>query len=117
MFAHDASNTLWVCTNDPDPQGKEAVLKAFDLKTAAPKGAYPFPNGGLCNDIAVTGDGTTLATDTRGGRILALKPGSNALTVWAPDPTMVRNAKAKARAAIGPAPRNRWPLNRGRSWK
>jgi len=89
VFAHDASNTLWVCTNDPDPQGKEAVLKAFDLKTAAPKGAYPFPNGGLCNDIAVTGDGTTLATDTRGGRILALKPGSNALTVWAADPKWV----------------------------
>jgi sugar lactone lactonase YvrE len=34
-------------------------------------------------------DGTTLATDTRGGRILALKPGGEALTVWAADPKWV----------------------------
>ena len=89
VFAHDASNTLWVCTNATDPQAKDATLKAFDLSSAAPKGTYPFPDGGLCNDIAVSRDGTTLATDTRGGRILALKPGATALTVWAADPKWV----------------------------
>jgi sugar lactone lactonase YvrE len=88
VFAHDASNTLWVCTNASDPQGKDATLKAFDLKSGAAKGSYPFPEG-LCNDIAVTRDGTTLATDTRGGRILALKPGGTALAVWAADPKWV----------------------------
>ena len=89
VFAHDASNTLWVCTNASDPQGKDATLKAFDLKSGAAKGSYPFPDGGLCNDIAVTRGGTTLATDTRGGRILALQPGATALTVWAADPKWV----------------------------
>ena len=89
VFAHDASNTLWVCTNASDPQGKDATLKSFDLKSGAAKGSYPFPDGGLCNDIAVTRDGTTLATDTRGGRILALKPGATALAVWGADPKWV----------------------------
>ncbi len=85
VFAHDASNTLWACTNTTDPQGKDATLKAFDLASGTPKGTYPFPDGGLCNDIEVSRDGTVLATDTRGGRILALKPGATALAVWAAD--------------------------------
>src|SRR5262245_18254022 len=50
VFAHDASSTLFVCTNSADPQGKDATLKAFDLASGALKGSYPFPNGGLCND-------------------------------------------------------------------
>ena len=85
VFAHEPSNTLWVCSADPDPQRNVTILRAFDLKTAALKGTYPFPGGGFCNDIAVTRDGTTLATDTRGGRILALKPGGTALAVWGSD--------------------------------
>jgi sugar lactone lactonase YvrE len=84
VLAHDATNTLWVCTDDPDQQRGRAELKAFDLKTAAPKAGYAFPGGGLCNDIAVARDGTTYATDTRGGRILVLKRGATALDVlWA----------------------------------
>src|SRR5215813_6736121 len=71
VFAHEASNTLWVCTNATDPQAKDATLKSFDLTSGAAKATYPFPSGGLCNDIEVTRDGTTLATDTSGGRILA----------------------------------------------
>jgi hypothetical protein len=31
VFVNEAANTLWVCTNDPDPNGKDAELKAFDL--------------------------------------------------------------------------------------
>jgi sugar lactone lactonase YvrE len=86
VFAYDPSNTLWVCSADPDPNKNTTVLRAFDLKTAALKGTYPFPGGGFCNDVAVTRDGTALVTDTRGGRILALKSGAPALTVWAEDP-------------------------------
>jgi hypothetical protein len=85
VFVNEAANTLWVCTNDPDPNGKDADLKAFELKTAAPKGSYLFPGGGLCNDIAVARDGTTYVTDTRGGRILVLRPGATALAVWGAD--------------------------------
>jgi sugar lactone lactonase YvrE len=89
VLAHDASNTLWVCTDDPDPNGGKAELKAFDLETAAPKGHYPFPGGGLCNDIAVAHDGTTYVTDTRGGRILVLKRGATALDILWSDPKWV----------------------------
>jgi sugar lactone lactonase YvrE len=85
VFAHDASNTLWVCTNDPDANVNKADLKAFNLKTGAANAAYAFPGGGLCNDIAVARDGTTYVTDTRGGRILALKRGASALAVWGAD--------------------------------
>jgi sugar lactone lactonase YvrE len=89
VFAHEPSNTLWVCSADPDPAKNTTMLRAFDLKTAALKGTYPFPGGGFCNDVAVMRDGTTLVTDTRGGRILVLKPGSTALDVWAQDPKWV----------------------------
>jgi hypothetical protein len=89
VFAHEPSNTLWVCSADPDPSHNTTILRAFNLKTAALKGTYPFPEGGFCNDIDVMRDGTTLATDTRGGRILMLKPGADGLTVWAGDPKWV----------------------------
>jgi streptogramin lyase len=89
VFAHEPSSTLWVCTADPDPHGNATILRAFDLKTAALKRTYPFPGGGFCNDVAVTRDGTTLVSDTRGGRILALKPGATELAVWAADPKWV----------------------------
>jgi streptogramin lyase len=89
VFAHEPSNTLWVCSADPDTSKNTTILRAFDLKTAALKGSYPFPGGGFCNDIAVMRGGTTLATDTRGGRILALDPGAVALAVWAEDPKWI----------------------------
>jgi sugar lactone lactonase YvrE len=89
VFANEPANLLWVCTNDPDPKGTSADLVAFDLKSGAAKGRYPFPGGGLCNDIAFARDGTTYITDTRGGRILALKPNATDLTVWSADPKWI----------------------------
>ena len=89
VFANESANTLWVCTNDVDPKSTAAELKAFDLKTAAAKGDYPFPGGGFCNDIEVARGGTLYVTDTKGGRILTLKPGGTALAVWAADPKWV----------------------------
>jgi sugar lactone lactonase YvrE len=75
-----------VCSADPDPKNNTTILRGFDLKTAALKGKYSFPGGGFCNDVAVMRDGIVMATDTRGGRILALKPGATELAVWAEDP-------------------------------
>lgn len=93
VLADDKANTLWVCTNAIGGRGGAPVtgqtaLRAFDLKSAAAKGTFPFPNGGLCNDIAVAADGTAYATDTIGGRILRLKPGASALDVWAASPSI-----------------------------
>jgi sugar lactone lactonase YvrE len=95
VLADDRRGLLWVCNNPPfggPPQpGAKSSLKAFDLETGAMKASYDFPSDGpaICNDIAVAKDGTTFATDTSGGRIFALAPGSEALTVFAADPSLV----------------------------
>jgi sugar lactone lactonase YvrE len=85
VFADDKTGTLWACSNLLGPPGgPPATLYAFDLKTGAPKGHYPFVTaGGLCNDIATTADGTTYASDTQNMQVEVLKKGATALEVWA----------------------------------
>ena len=91
VLADDKSNTLWVCQNHTDARGGAPVvgltaLRSFDLKTGVAKGTYPFPpNSGICNDIAVSADGSTYVSESFGGRIHRLKPGASALEVWASD--------------------------------
>jgi len=90
VLADDKANTLWVCANTTGgrggtPPGGQTALRAFDLASGAPKGSWPFPGGGLCNDIAVSDDGSAYATDTNGRRILRLKPGATTLDVWVAD--------------------------------
>lgn len=86
VLADENSNTLWLCSapNFFGPERSQGVssVMAFDLATGAQKGNYPFPDGGTCNDLTVAEDGTLLATDTPGGRILALDPGAAALRVF-----------------------------------
>jgi streptogramin lyase len=93
VLAHEATNTLWVCNNntgggrDGSPVVGQTGLRSFDLKSGAPKGNYPFPaNGGTCNDMAVSSDGTVYATETFANRIHRLRPGAAALDVWIEDP-------------------------------
>ena len=91
VLADDKSNTLWVCQNATGGRGGAPVagqtaLRSFDLKTGAAKGTYPFPpNSRICNDIAVSADGTAYASESYGGRVHRLKPGATALEVWASD--------------------------------
>ena len=74
MLADDKTNTLWVCQNNTGGRGGAPVvgqtaLRSFDLKSGAAKGTYPFPtNGGVCNDMAVSSDGTVYATESFGNR-------------------------------------------------
>lgn len=89
VLADEESGTLWLCS-DPNffgPERSEGVasVMAFDLASGDRKGVYPFPDGGICNDIAVAADGTVYATDTPGGRILTLAPGAEALEVYGQD--------------------------------
>jgi sugar lactone lactonase YvrE len=85
VFADQKAGTLWVCSSKAG-QGPPTALKAFDLKTGAPKGSYDFPgDNALCNDIAVGPGGTAYATDTIAARILRLKKGATALDVWVDD--------------------------------
>ncbi len=91
VFADDRSNTLYACSvafgAPPDKAAALSALRAFDLKTGAPKAAYPLPEGSksLCNDIAVGKDGSAYVSETSGGRILRLKKGGAALQEWIKD--------------------------------
>jgi sugar lactone lactonase YvrE len=73
VFAHDG--TAYVCSSDT-AEGTSHLL-SFDLDTAAPTGSFAFPSPtGICNDIAVSADGTVFVTDLTvsggNGRVLAL---------------------------------------------
>ena len=87
VYADEPHKTLWVCSFDPHPNG--AVLKSFDLKTAAPKGSYPLPGDkAFCNDIAVAGNGTAYIADTGTAKVYLLRPGSSTLEEAASDPLL-----------------------------
>jgi streptogramin lyase len=94
VLADDKAHTLWVCQNATGGQGGapasgQTALRSFDLKTGTAKGTYPFPpNSGVCNDIAVSADGSAYASESFRGRVHRLKPGATALEVWATDPQM-----------------------------
>jgi hypothetical protein len=94
VLADDKTNTLWVCQNSTGGRGGaptvgQTALRSFDLKTGAAKGTYPFPsNGGVCNDMAVSSNGTVYATESFGNRIHRLRRGATELDVWATDPRL-----------------------------
>jgi streptogramin lyase len=106
VFADEPAGTLWVCASATGGRGGtpvvgETALKAFNLKDASFKASYPFPNGGLCNDIAVAKDGTVYATDTTGARVLRLKKGASAFDAWAADAMLLGTADGVAVLADG----------------
>jgi sugar lactone lactonase YvrE len=89
VLADDATGTLWVCSNQvaaggpPGPvPGAINGLYSFDLATGAAKNHFDFPSGGMCNDIAVAGNGDVYATDTQGMQLMRLPKGGSALEVW-----------------------------------
>ena len=90
VLADDRSGRLFVCSvaNPFAPRGAQvpppSAVVAFDLRSGRFAGRWSFPApGGVCNDIAVSRDGSLYATDTSGGRILKLAPGAATLTVAA----------------------------------
>ena len=94
VLADDKTNTLWVCQNSTGGRGGAPVvgqtaLRSFDLKTGVARGTYPFPpNSGVCNDIALSADGSAYVSESFRGRIHRLKPGATQLEVWASDPNL-----------------------------
>jgi sugar lactone lactonase YvrE len=106
VLADDRAGVLWVCASaaggrNGAPVVGETALKAFALKDASLKASYPFPNGGLCNDIAVAKDGTVYATDTVQARVLRLKKGASAFDVWATDTMLLATVDGVALLADG----------------
>lgn len=78
-------HTLWLCSIPSATKPGASALMAFDLKSGKQTGVYPFPGGGVCNDITIAKDGTAFVTDTSGGRILTLKRGAKDLAVFYDD--------------------------------
>jgi len=91
VFADEASNTLWACSNDLSALGGPATgrdtgsaLKAFDLKTGAGKRSVSLPGShAFCNDITVDSKGSVYVTDSANPTILRLSPGATTFEVFA----------------------------------
>ena len=94
VFADEASNTLWACSNDLSALGAPATgsdtgsaLKAFDLRTGIGKRSVSLPGAhAFCNDIAVDTKGSIYVTDSANPTILKLAPGATSFEVFAQDP-------------------------------
>src|SRR6202030_1065151 len=93
VFADEASNTLWACSNDLSALGAPATgsdtgsaLKAFDLKTGNGKRSVSLPEShAFCNDITVDAQGSVYVTDSANPTILNLSAGATTFDVFARD--------------------------------
>src|SRR5579864_617374 len=93
VFADEASNTLWACSNDLSALGAPATgsdtgsaLKAFDLKTGNGKRSVSLPGShAFCNDITVDAQGSVYVTDSANPTILKLSSGAMSFDVFAQD--------------------------------
>jgi len=89
MVVSSDGGTLYACNSDlgvSDFKGASRPgLVSFDIKSGSFGGRWEFPDGGLCNDLALTPDGTLLMTDSFKPRILALKPHAKSLSLWSKD--------------------------------
>src|SRR5690349_18352342 len=93
VFADEASNTLWACSNDLSALGGPATgrdtgsaLKGFDLKTGNGKRSVSLPGShAFCNDIAVDAQGSVYVTDSANPTILKLSTGATTFDVFAQD--------------------------------
>jgi hypothetical protein len=79
---------LWVCSGTlgfTTVPMTPSALKSYDLATGAPRGNYPMPDDGYCNDLAQDRIGTLFVTDSYHPRLLRLGRGDQALRVWLDD--------------------------------
>src|SRR6266566_3475404 len=94
VFADEASNTLWACSNDLSALGGPATgretgsaLKGFDLQTGSGKRSVSLPGPhAFCNDITVDSKGSVYVTDSANPTILKLSQGATTFEVFAQDP-------------------------------
>jgi streptogramin lyase len=93
VFADEASNTLWACSNNLSALGAPVMgsdagsaLKAFDLRTGIGKRSISLPEThAFCNDIAMDAMGSVYVTDSANPTILKLAPGASSFEVFAQD--------------------------------
>ena len=93
MKIDPSSDTLWVATTNlpgmldpkPDDDGKSSLVQ-IDLATGAVLRAFALPRS-MLNDVAIAADGTVYVTDTRGGRVMLLRPRGDMLEQVVPPNT------------------------------
>lgn len=102
MKVEDATRTLWLCELDLT-QATPDNLRAYDSRTGTPRGAWPLPPGGGCNDVALDAQGNVYVTDSFLGVVRRLKRGGTALEAWSDD--------ARFKAPPG------WPGLNGVAWE
>src|SRR5260221_13017955 len=91
VFADEASNTLWACSNDLSALGGPATgndtgsaLKGFDLKTGVGKRSVSLPGAhAFCNDITVDSKTSVYVTDSANPTVLRLSPGATSFETFA----------------------------------
>jgi len=97
VLADGKTNTLYACTVafplpakiTPPVKERHSSLRAFDLTTGAPKGAWALQGAtNACNDITVGPDGSVYVSDLANGEIQRLKKGAAALEVWLKTPEL-----------------------------
>jgi sugar lactone lactonase YvrE len=92
VYVDDDDALLYACENDfaAMPAVPPRVL-AFHLADGSAAGSYPFPQGGVCNDM-VLGPAHRLYVTDSAGRIYVLPSGGNALGLFSDDPQLVPSA-------------------------
>ena len=96
VYADAKTSTLWACSNDvsafgiPGPSSTPgSYLVAFDLNSGEGKSRYKMPGTAtLCNDMALSDDGTLYVTNTAAPQIFRLKPGAKELELFVEDAQM-----------------------------
>lgn len=101
VLADERAGILWACSNDMSAMGVVAPgtasgswLKGFNLKTGKGEISVKLPNEhSICNDIALTSDGSVFVTNTAAPEILKLSADRKHLDVWVTDPLFPRPDK------------------------
>jgi sugar lactone lactonase YvrE len=92
LLVDDARRRLYACTGDlgvARAAKRQSSLLAFDLRSGDVLGRWPLPGGGFCNDLAATGDGGLLISDTAKPRILRFEPaGEGRIDIWLEHPLL-----------------------------
>lgn len=91
VLADATTGTLWACELYVVPGGPpHSALRGFDLKTGAAKFRWDLPGDkNVCNDFVVGPDKALYVSDTEGGKIWRLKPGSATPDLFSDDRTLV----------------------------
>ncbi|MES1177077.1 MAG: hypothetical protein ABUL62_22335 [Myxococcales bacterium] len=89
MLVDNARHLLWVCSGAlgfTTVPTTPSALKSYDLESGAPRGSYPMPDAGYCNDLAQDKRGALYVTDSLHPRVLRFDAATSGLVLWKESP-------------------------------